>query len=37
MQDGVTQPVVAIMAPPIPDILLPTKVEELMAIGYGVI
>ena len=37
IQDGVTQPMVAMMAPPNPAILMPTNVDELIAIGPGVI
>lgn len=37
MHDGVTQPIVAMIAPNIPAILMPTKVAALIAIGPGVI
>ena len=37
MQEGRMQPAVAMSAPGMPAILMPTKVAELMAIGPGVI
>ena len=37
MQEGKTQPMVAMMAPGSPAMRVPTKVAELMAIGPGVI
>ena len=36
-QDGKTHPNVAMIAPPSPAIRVPTKVDELMAMGPGVI
>ena len=37
MQEGATQPIVAMIAPGRPAICVPTNVAELIAIGPGVI
>ena len=35
--DGVTNPIVALIAPPIPAVFIPAKVAALIPIGPGVI